>query len=307
VQAPQLRPLGVGDVLDRTFTVYRSKPLMFIGLSAIWYLLLFLVFIVLGAVIFAGSLSAFARQSATPSPDLVAGAIVGIIGLGLIAIVIAILLFSAQSAGLVHAAARRYLAKEVTIGESFRAGLSAAGRLFVAGLLIFLAIAALWLLVFAVGGIVAAVSREPAIGVLAIVLAVIVAIVGSFYLAASWLVAPVVVVVEKMGPIAALSRSWRLSSGSRWRIIGIQVLLGILNLVLSLLIGGIFGGLAAAGQTTQPGQFGPSTVVQTLVNLASTIIWAPVEWIAFTILYYDLRVRKEAFDLQLAAEALPQS
>jgi len=50
-----------------------------------------------------------------------------------------------------------------------------------------------------------------------------------------------------------------------------------------------------------------STVVQTLVNLASTIIWAPVEWIAFTILYYDLRVRKEAFDLQLAAEALPQS
>jgi hypothetical protein len=25
------------------------------------------------------------------------------------------------------------------------------------------------------------------------------------------------------------------------------------------------------------------------------------------VLYYDLRVRKEAFDLQLAAEALPQS
>src|SRR6266550_552978 len=255
-----LRPLGVGDVLDRTFTVYRSKPLIFIGISAIWYLLLFLVFIVLGAIIFAGSLSAFARQATTPSPDLVAGAIVGIIGFGIVAVVVAIFLFSAQSAGIVHAAARRYLAREVTIGESFRAGLSAAGRLFFAGLLVFLAIAALWLLVFVVGGIAAAVGR-----------------------------------------------SWRLSSGSRWRIIGIQALLGILNLVLSLLIGGIFGGLAAAGQTEQPGQFGVSTVVQTLVNLASTIIWAPVEWIAFTILYYDLRVRKEAFDLQLAAEALPQS
>ena len=47
--------------------------------------------------------------------------------------------------------------------------------------------------------------------------------------------------------------------------------------------------------------------MQSLVNLASTIVWAPVEWIAFTVLYYDLRVRKEAFDLQLAAEALPQS
>ena len=172
---------------------------------------------------------------------------------------------------------------------------------------VFLAIAALWLLVFVVGGIAAAVAREPVAAVLVIGLGVIVAIAGTFYLAASWLVAPVIVVVEKMGPIAALGRSWRLSSGSRWRIIGIQALLGILNLVLSLLIGGIFGGLAAAGQTEQPGQFGVSTVIQTLVNLASTIIWAPVEWIAFTILYYDLRVRKEAFDLQLAAEALPQS
>src|SRR5207245_1559029 len=133
VQAPMLRPLGVGDVLDRTFTVYRSKPLIFIGISAIWYLLLFLVFIVLGAIIFAGSLSAFARQATTPSPEFVAGAIVGIIGFGIVAVVVAIFLFSAQSAGIVHAAARRYLAREVTIGESFRAeaagGSSASRRL----------------------------------------------------------------------------------------------------------------------------------------------------------------------------------
>jgi len=31
-----------------------------------------------------------------------------------------------------------------------------------------------------------------------------------------------------------------------------------------------------------------------------------VEWGTFTILYFDLRVRKEALDLQLAAEALPR-
>ena len=48
-------------------------------------------------------------------------------------------------------------------------------------------------------------------------------------------------------------------------------------------------------------------VIQNLANFASTIVWAPVEWLAFTVLYYDLRVRKEAFDLQLAAEALPPS
>ena len=300
VQAPQLRPLGVGDVLDRTFTVYRSKPLVFIGLSAIWYLLLVLVFVVLAVAIFAGALAAFARQATTPSPEQIAGAAVGIIGFVLVAIVVAIIAISAQSASLVHAASRRYLAKDVAIGESFRAGLSASGRLFIAGVLVFLAIVGVWAVLL----IVAAITNQG----LAFFLAILAAIVATAYLGCSWLVAPVIVVVEKMGPIAALGRAWGLSGGNRWRIFGIQVLLFILNLVLSLLIGGLFGGLVAAGaQGGTPGQLGVTSIVQSIVNLASTIIWAPVEWIAFTVLYYDLRVRKEAFDLQLAAEALPQS
>ena len=300
VQAPQLRPLGVGDVLDRTFTVYRAKPLVFIGLSAIWYLLLVLVFVVLAVAIFAGALAAFARQATTPSPEQIAGAAVGIIGFVLVAIVVAIIAISAQSASLVHAASRRYLAKDVAIGESFRAGLSASGRLFIAGVLVFIAIVGVWAVLL----IVAAITNQG----LAFFLAILAAIVATAYLGCSWLVAPVIVVVEKMGPIAALGRAWRLSGGNRWRILGIQVLLFILNLVLSLLIGGLFGGLVAAGaQGGTPGQFGVTSIVQSIVNLASTIIWAPVEWIAFTVLYYDLRVRKEAFDLQLAAEALPQS
>ena len=295
-----LRPLGVGDVLDRTFTVYRSKPLVFIGLSAIWYLLLVLVFVVLAVAIFAGALAAFSRQTATPSPDQIAGALAGIIGFVIVAVIFAILLFSAQSAALVHAAARRYLAKDVAIGEAFRAGLFASARLFIAGVLVFLAILGVWAVLL----IAAALTNQG----LAFVVAVLAGIVATAYLGCSWLVAPVIVVVVKMGPIAALGRAWRLSAGSRWRIFGIQVLLFILNLVLSLLIGGIFGGFAAAGgQSGTPGTFGATNVIQTLVNLASTIIWAPVEWIAFTVLYYDLRVRKEAFDLQLAAEALPQS
>jgi hypothetical protein len=298
--APTLRPLGVGDVLDRTFSVYRSRPLLFIGLSAIWYLLLVLVFIVLAVAVFASALAAFARQTATPSPEQIGGAIAGIIGFVLVAVVVAIVLFSAQSASLVDAAARRYLAKDVSIGEAFRAGLSASGRLIVAGILVFLAIVGVWAVLF----IVAAITNQ----FLAFALAFIAAIVVSAYLACSWLVAPVVVVIEKMGPIAALGRAWRLSDGNRWRIFGIQVLLLILNLVLSILIGGLFGGLAAAGGQSSPaGQIGVSSILESLVNLASTIIWAPVEWIAFTVLYYDLRVRKEAFDLQLAAEALPQS
>jgi hypothetical protein len=42
------------------------------------------------------------------------------------------------------------------------------------------------------------------------------------------------------------------------------------------------------------------------VNLLANIAWAPIYWGTFSILYYDLRVRKEALDLQLAVEALPR-
>ena len=36
-------------------------------------------------------------------------------------------------------------------------------------------------------------------------------------------------------------------------------------------------------------------------------IWLPLFFGTMTVLYYDLRVRKEGFDLQLAAEGMPRA
>ena len=43
VEAPQLRPLGVGDIVDRVFSMYRQRALLFMALAAVPYLALFLV------------------------------------------------------------------------------------------------------------------------------------------------------------------------------------------------------------------------------------------------------------------------
>src|SRR5205807_50878 len=210
------KPLGVGDVLDRTFNLYKQRPLLFIALSAIWYLLLVVVFVVLAIAVFAGAIASFVRESPTDiDPATLAGAISGFIAFLIVGILVAILLFSAQSASLIRAGALRYLGKEANVGEAFGSGVRASPRVFLAGVLAF-------------------------------------------------------------------------------------VLLALLNVVLSALISAVF---AIGGQADQ----GTRIVIQNLANFASTIVWAPVEWLAFTVLYYDLRVRKEAFDLQLAAEALPPS
>ena len=116
---------------------------------------------------------------------------------------------------------------------------------------------------------------------------------------ASWLVAPVVAAVESVGPLHAIRRSWWLSNGHRWRILGLQTLLAVLQAVLSTLISFIF---IASFISDNALRF----ALQNIVNVLATVLWAPVEWGTFTILYFDLRVRKEALDLQLAAEALPR-
>lgn len=299
--APTLKPLGVGDVLDRTFNLYKQRPLLFIALSAIWYLLLVIVFVVLAIAVFAGAIASFVRQNPTDiDPATLAGAISGFIAFLIVGILVAILLFSAQSASLIRAGALRYLGKEANVGEAFGSGVRASPRVFLAGVLAFVLIALFWAAAFIVAALIGAITQSGGLTFVAIFLAVCVALVGTFYLTASWLVAPIVIVVEGLGPIAALSRAWGLSSGNRWRIIGIQALLALLNVVLSALISAVF---AIGGQADQ----GTTIVIQNLANFASTIVWAPVEWLAFTVLYYDLRVRKEAFDLQLAAEALPPS
>jgi len=299
--APTLKPLGVGDVLDRTFNLYKQRPLLFIALSAIWYLLLVIVFVVLAIAVFASAIASFVRQNPTDiDPATLAGAISGFIAFLIVGILVAILLFSAQSASLIRAGALRYLGKEANVGEAFGSGVRASPRVFLAGVLAFVLIALFWAAAFIVAALIGAITQSGGLTFVAIFLAVCVALVGTFYLTASWLVAPIVIVVEGLGPIAALSRAWGLSSGNRWRIIGIQALLALLNVVLSALISAVF---AIGGQADQT----MTIVIQNLANFASTIVWAPVEWLAFTVLYYDLRVRKEAFDLQLAAEALPPS
>jgi hypothetical protein len=299
--APTLRPLGVGDILDRVFNLYRARPLLFLGLAAIPYLV-FVVFV--GALTIIGLAGAFATfgQRLTGGTPPTTAELVGIIGaafvFGLIVIIAAIVIFSAQSGALIHAAAERYLGRDTTIGASFRAGLHAAPRIFGVGLLVFLGIAILWIVLLAVAGALAFVTQQTAVTVLAFFVAIAGGLVVTIYLAASWIVAPIVVTLEGSGPTAALDRSWKLSTGHRWRVLGLQLLLGILQVVLSGLISALFVIGFTQDQTVR-------IVLQQIVNFAANIVWAPVQWAAFTVFYYDLRVRKEAFDLQVAAEALP--
>ncbi|HEU5287403.1 MAG TPA: hypothetical protein VFV20_03295 [Candidatus Limnocylindria bacterium] len=298
MEAPQLRPLGVGDIVDRVFALYRSRPLMFLAVAAVPYLLLFVVIAGLGLA-FATSLVALggplADIAAGRVPDLAApsmrAAIVTAVALAIVSGVLAIVILSAQSAGLIAATSSLYLRRPVGAGEAFREGLRAAPRIIGASILVFLIVVVLWIAL----GVVLVLANQAIVFALGILFG----FVAMIYIFASTLVAPVVATLEHAGPMTALRRSWWLSDGSRWRIIGLQLLLLVLNAVIGALLSALFLGSFISDVTAR-------TIVQQVANLVTNVAWAPVQWGTFAVLYYDLRVRREAFDLQLAAEALPR-
>ena len=299
-EAPQLRPLGVGDVVDRVFGLYRARPLLFIAIAAAPYLVLVLVitgltlaysstFIALAA--WAGRLAA-AGPSGPSASDLAPPAgLENLLVFVLLIVLLSVVILSAQSAALVDAMAEGYLGRQITLGQAFRDGLRAAPSVIGAGLLVFFGLIAFWAALI----VAAAISQQTLI----VLAAVSLALVGTVYIASATLVAPVVATVEHVGPAVALRRSWSLSSGSRWRIIGLQLLLLILNGVISALLSTILVTAFIGDVTTR-------TIVRQIANLVANVAWAPVQWGTFAVLYYDLRVRREAFELQLAAEALPR-
>lgn len=284
-----MRPLGIGDMVDRVITLYRSRPLVFLIVSAIPYLLLSIAFYGLGSG-YMPLLATLSDPSTAADPEALDPEALSALGtfgsgMGLASLV----LLSVQGAALVHAAADGYHARPGSIGGSLAAGLRASLRIMGAGCLAVFALTFLIVAIF-VG---AALTREPIV----FAVAAFVAVVIGLYILASWLLVPMVATLEGTGPLHSLRRSWQLSSRSRWRVLALLVLLVILQIVLSAIFSLVF----LAPFTADPRiRF----AVQGAVNVLISIAWAPIYYGTYTLLYYDLRVRREGYDLSIAAEAL---
>ena len=111
-----------------------------------------------------------------------------------------------------------------------------------------------------------------------------------------WLIfTPSVVILEGLGGFAALKRSKDLAHGYNWRNLGVILLLLIILVVIGLIIGAIFGLLLP-----------PAThaYLYPLVRAGLNLITTTITLTMIVPLYYDLRVRKEAYDAAALAEDL---
>ena len=295
-EAPVLRPLSVGDIIDRVLRLIRANVVLFVGIALIPDLIVEVLQRVaglnqtfdlndLGSVLGSqGGTPVLPRQLAPVN----AGAAVAVV---IVTIVISIV----QAGALIEATGQRYLGRPITIGEAYRRGLRAAPRLVLTGIMLVGAFVA----VFLVLAIALAVFNSSALIAVALVIGLI-----AFFFIIPWAVLSLAVVapalvLEGLGPISAVRRSLHLMDRSRLRALGLYILMGFIATLLGVVFTVVFLASFVAEPTVR-------SVLQTIANVATATISGPLIYGAIVLLYYDLRVRKEAFDLQLAAEALPR-
>ncbi|HXN57649.1 MAG TPA: glycerophosphoryl diester phosphodiesterase membrane domain-containing protein [Candidatus Angelobacter sp.] len=123
------------------------------------------------------------------------------------------------------------------------------------------------------------------------------------WVAIRWSVAIPALFAEGIGPLKALGRSWNLVRDNWWRTLGILIIVSIMVYLIDAALQVLFTGVAAV----VPGLNGDlrAGVITTITTLVDALVGA-ITPIAITMLYLDLRVRKEGLDLdQLARQAAP--
>jgi hypothetical protein len=138
--------------------------------------------------------------------------------------------------------------------------------------------------------------------VLGLIVAFLLLIIPGIWLSVAWALAIPVLLSEGAKGSKALGRSFALVKNNWWKTFGT---LAVMYIMVSLLQQGLLVLVSELVVGDDAGTFG--AVLVTVVNTALYLIALPFTTAVLTLIYFDLRVRKEGVDLALAAEGIGQA
>ena len=267
-----LRPLSIGQLLDRTFSLYRRNFLLFAGISALPNLLVLALQLV--QVILMPAKMGVARPTVQEfqgaSSVFTTVGVGGIILLALVGIIVYFVAYLFSQGATVYAVSELYLGRATTIGQSLSRVRGELGSLFGVILLNGLVTGLCFLLL----------------------------IIPGIYMACRLCVCIPAALLENLGPRDSLERSYKLTQDNAGRAFLI-LLLYVVILYASLLLFDIPFEIGIQSAAHDPSMLRVWTALLQVGNFIASVLVTPVFTIATSIFYFDLRVRKEAFDLQL--------
>ena len=259
-----LRQMGIGELVDGAFKLYRRDWLALMGITA--FVLVPVTFLQ------AWLTQSVAAAAADPFADFdaVTGQIIAVT-----LVFVAIQLLIAQPflvAAITKAAADAYLGERVSIGRTYRFALSRLPAI-------------LWITII-----------TSVLTLLGLFLLVIGAVIIGIRLA----LAPAILVVEDVRGTSAIRRSWNLTGGHAWRVFGTLLLAGLISTI----------GVTVVALPTEfiAALMGPDGwFVSTLGQVIASVVTTPFSLLIVVLLYFDLRVRKEGYDIEVMSQELAPS
>jgi hypothetical protein len=263
-----LHPMSFSDVLDGAFRLLRANLATIVLVTAVFFVPLELLSAFLTRDLFGGRglLEVFSDPSLAEQQLSVglSGVQVG----GTIATALLGLLITPFVGGAItQVVAASYLGRQLSAGEAIRI----TGR-------------RLWALL----GATILVHLAEMLGAILLILPALVAM--TFYICTT-----PVVVLEELGPVRSMRRSWRLVRPRFWPVLGIAVVSGLLAYVLTNVFGTPF--IFAAELIGLRWGF----ILLAIGSIVPALVASPFVSIVATLVYFDARIRHEGFDLQMIA------
>ena len=301
---PQLRPLRVSELLDQAIRLYRQNFVKFVailGTLQIPVILLQAIFTTLYAVSNAQMQQRLddpiaMRQMTSPFEIFTPSYFIGVGGNCLLTIVALILIQGIATAAVTRSAAVGYLGKSSSFTDAYRKILPSFWKLVGA---VFLVVALM--LLVSIWSAIPCIGWVTGVGMLVFLSGIIMPL------------AMLILVTEKQSVTGSLRRAWDLTRRRFWPVIGFMGTLSLLSWAIaggpSLIITFLFlflqDSLASAiglASTTAL-----QSISQALLGLITGLIYSPLQLICMALMYLDLRVRTEDFDLALQASSALES
>jgi hypothetical protein len=298
--ALDLRPLTLAELLDRSFSTYKHHVWLFVGIMAVPAAFALVYSILLQLLQFSnGPLpvkmtadEAFRRIL----PMMIAAGLFAVIYMAVYAFAL-----GATTIAVAH------LFKNETIGvaDTYRAVRPQGWRLILLLVWVSVRLMLAWIGLTIIAGLLAALVGliSPILSALVFVLGMAVSFVAIALFAIRYGVCVPAAVLENLGPSAALRRSVDLTQGHRGRIF----LVLLCAIVITYATGALLQGPFMVGAIVA----GPGTVTSLVLNVIGAVLGTagstfsgPIMIIGLALAYYDLRIRKEALDLQMMLDAI---
>lgn len=300
----RLRPMNFTDILDETIELYKSNFKLLVGIAAFIYVPYYL-------------LNGFIQQpgfdSNTNPTQAVASTIINLV----YTILFYVIFHPIATGALTLAISERYLSREISIKECYRRILQRKvllpfmGANILVGIIVCSIVFIPCLIIGAIIGVSflsgnSEMSSSFIVTTILAAFAFIAVILLMLYVMLRYTLVAPAFIIEMNGAVNSLRRSWTLMKGSILKAFGLLLLIAV---VVSAVTGITAGPAAILSAINMESGKDPSQLllaITTIITALVSTLAAPLSSIVTILLYYDIRIRREGFDLELLARELDE-